>query len=60
MGLPDLPFDEPAPRPGREALTVSELTARLKDLVERGFGMIAVEGEISNCRQWSWAICTSR
>jgi exodeoxyribonuclease VII large subunit len=50
---PDLPFDEPAARPGREPLTVSELTARLRDLVERGFGMIGVEGEISNCRQWS-------
>ena len=46
-----LPFDE---RPaGRAALSVSELTARLKDLIERGFGFLAVEGEISNCKQWS-------
>jgi len=32
---------------------VSEVTARLKSLVEGGFGSLAVEGEISNCRQWS-------
>ena len=50
---PDLPFDESGARSGRATLTVSELTARLKDLVERGFGVLSVEGEISNCRQWS-------
>jgi exodeoxyribonuclease VII large subunit len=49
---PDLPFDEDEP-PRRHALSVSELTARLKELVEQGFGSLAVEGEISNCRQWS-------
>jgi exodeoxyribonuclease VII large subunit len=53
----DLPFDdapiedEPAspPRP----VSVSELSARLKSTVERTFTGLAVEGEISNCRQWS-------
>jgi exodeoxyribonuclease VII large subunit len=47
-----LPFEDETPVP-RGALSVSELTARLKQLVERGFGSLAVEGEISNCRQWS-------
>jgi exodeoxyribonuclease VII large subunit len=46
----DLPFDDqPAPPP----LSVSELTARLKACVESRFGMVHVEGEISNCRLWS-------
>ncbi len=48
---PGLPFDVPAPRDG--ALSVSELTGRLRDLVERGFGALAVHGEISNCKRWS-------
>jgi len=49
---PDLPFDDETPAAAR-ALSVSDLTARLKQLVERGFGTLAVEGELSNCRQWS-------
>jgi exodeoxyribonuclease VII large subunit len=49
---PDLPFDDETPATAR-ALSVSDLTARLKQLVERGFGTLAVEGELSNCRQWS-------
>jgi exodeoxyribonuclease VII large subunit len=48
----ELPFGE-GPAPARRALSVSELTSRLKQMVERGFGSVAVEGEISNCRQWS-------
>jgi exodeoxyribonuclease VII large subunit len=50
-----LPFDDdeaPASAAGRP-LSVSELSARLKRLVEGAFFGIAVEGEISNCRQWS-------
>jgi exodeoxyribonuclease VII large subunit len=47
-----LPFDDARPAP-RAALSVSEVTARLKALVEGGFGVLSVEGEISNCRQWS-------
>jgi exodeoxyribonuclease VII large subunit len=49
---PGLPFD-PQPSPQRTALSVSELTGQLKDLVERRFGAVLVEGEISNCKQWS-------
>jgi exodeoxyribonuclease VII large subunit len=46
-----LPFDD---EPTSHApMTVTELTAHLKELVETGFGQIAVVGEISNCKQWS-------
>src|SRR5688572_30060630 len=48
----DLPFDD-EPAPGPRPLSVSELSARLKTAVERLFGVVAVEGEISNCRPWS-------
>jgi exodeoxyribonuclease VII large subunit len=50
-----LPFDdeddrEPArPRP----LTVSELTGDIRQVMEGTFSSVAVEGELSNCRQWS-------
>ena len=48
----DLPFDDqPASPP--PPLSVSEVTARLKACVESRFGMVHVEGEISNCRPWS-------
>jgi exodeoxyribonuclease VII large subunit len=47
-----LPFEDARPAV-RAALSVSEVTARLKALVEGGFGVLSVEGEISNCRQWS-------
>src|SRR5260370_13919174 len=36
--------------PERRTLTVSELTARLRDLLAKNFTDILVEGEISNCR----------
>ncbi len=49
---PGLPFGEEG-TPDRGPLSVSELSARLKALVERGFGSVLVEGEISNCKQWS-------
>jgi exodeoxyribonuclease VII large subunit len=51
-----LPFDDDfdAPPPGPPApLTVGELTGRLKQLVESRFTGVLVEGEVSNCRQWS-------
>src|SRR5688572_26614734 len=49
-----LPFDDEPERPQpRRPLTVSELTARLKAAVEGTFYALDVEGEISNCRQWS-------
>lgn len=47
-----LPFDEPSAS-ARVPITVGELTAHLKELVEAGFGSVAVVGEISNCKQWS-------
>jgi exodeoxyribonuclease VII large subunit len=46
-----LPFDDDAGT--RPPFTVSEITARLKALVEGAFDRVAVEGEISNCRAWS-------
>ena len=48
-----LPFDEAPAPPAQKPWTVSELTARLKAAVEGTFYALAVEGEISNCRQWS-------
>jgi exodeoxyribonuclease VII large subunit len=44
-----LPFDDDLTMP----LSVSELTADLKQVVEQAFGRVFVEGEISNCKQWS-------
>src|SRR6184192_1950202 len=59
----DLPFedDEPEPEPeraptpvaSRRVLTVTELTVRVRDLLEREFFEIWVEGELSNCRLWN-------
>jgi exodeoxyribonuclease VII large subunit len=64
-GLFDLPFE--APEPGEEAgpearpapsppappvLSVSELTAAIRDALETRFADVWVEGEISNCRPW--------
>jgi exodeoxyribonuclease VII large subunit len=37
-------------QPTRQILTVSELTARIRDLLARNFTDIFVQGEISNCR----------
>jgi exodeoxyribonuclease VII large subunit len=48
-----LPFDDVPPAGGARPLSVSELTSGLRDLVESAFASVAVEGEISNCRQWS-------
>ena len=48
----ELPFDRPPAR-GRSWISVSELTARLKNTIENQFGVVGVEGEVSNCRQWS-------
>ena len=47
----------PAPprrrRPSGAVLTVTELTAAIRDLLETGFGEVWVEGELSNCRVWN-------
>jgi exodeoxyribonuclease VII large subunit len=58
----DLPFEEPDP-PEPEArspksavrriLTVSELTAGIRRMLEEQFFEIWVEGELSNCRVWN-------
>jgi exodeoxyribonuclease VII large subunit len=60
-----LPFDEPeqapavpAPTPqpepaARRVLTVSELTAEIRALIETAVGQVWVEGELSNCRLWN-------
>jgi exodeoxyribonuclease VII large subunit len=62
MGLFDLPFEEPEdaledepqlPAPKRRILTVSELTAHVRVLLEERFFEIWVEGELSNCRVWN-------
>src|SRR5690606_1493473 len=52
--LLDLPFDDEPVGPARDApWSVSELTAAIRGTLELTFGSLAVEGEISNCRQWS-------
>ena len=38
-------------QPSRQILTVTELTARIRDLLARNFTDIFVQGEISNCRE---------
>lgn len=51
-----LPFDdspESPVAPVSRPLTVSELTAEIRQVMEGTFDAVAVEGEISNCRQWS-------
>jgi exodeoxyribonuclease VII large subunit len=63
MSLFDLPFEEPddtpeeeerqPPAPMRRILSVSELTAHVRALLEERFFEIWVEGELSNCRIWN-------
>ena len=52
-----LPFGETAPtpraRPGRQVLTVPELTARIRLQLESAYPAVWVEGELSNCRRWN-------
>src|SRR6516164_4659940 len=38
-------------QPERRSLTVSELTARIRDLLSKNFLDVSVEGEVSNCRE---------
>jgi exodeoxyribonuclease VII large subunit len=58
----DLPFEEdeesresPADSrpPARHVLSVTELTIRVRDLLEGEFFEVWVEGELSNCRVWN-------
>jgi exodeoxyribonuclease VII large subunit len=63
MSLFDLPFEEPdetheederqPPEPRRRILTVSQLTAQVRSLLEERFFEIWVEGELSNCKVWN-------
>jgi exodeoxyribonuclease VII large subunit len=53
--MPDrgrLPFDDEVPTDAGP-LSISELTAGIKAHLEVAFGSVLVEGEISNCKQWS-------
>jgi len=62
-GLFDLPFEDDAPAAAEPAasaagarpavLTVSELTANIRTLLETAYSDVWVEGEISNCRVWN-------
>ena len=51
---PTLPFDAAPPgrRPARQVVTVSELTGRIRTLLESTHANVWVEGEIANCRLW--------
>ncbi len=51
---PTLPFDTAPPgrRPARQIVTVTELTGRLRTLLESTYANVWVEGEIANCRLW--------
>jgi exodeoxyribonuclease VII large subunit len=57
----DTPFEEPpedppAPpprRPSRQVVSVSQLNAAIRDLLDTQLGELWVEGEISNCRVWN-------
>ena len=51
---PTLPFDAPPPgrRAARRVVTVSELTGRIRTLLESAHASVWVEGEIANCRRW--------
>ena len=48
-------FEEETNRPGseRRVLSVSELTAEIRGVLEGSFSEIWVEGEVSNCRLWN-------
>ena len=49
-----LPFDEPSRprRPPRRVVTVSELTRKIRSLLETAHDQVWVEGELANCRTW--------
>lgn len=50
---PDEPPSEAPRRTQRRVLTVSQLNAAVRGLVEREFRDLWIEGEISNCRVWN-------
>src|SRR5262249_55428896 len=54
---PEPPAPGPEPRAPsaqpRRVLTVTELTVRVRDLLEQEFFEVWVEGQLSNCRVWN-------
>ncbi len=50
---PGLPFDDVVDEGPSPPLSITELTARIKTVVEGTFDSVVVEGEVSNCRRWS-------
>jgi exodeoxyribonuclease VII large subunit len=47
------PVAAPAPAAARRIFSVTELTVRVRDLLETEFFEVWVEGELSNCRIWN-------
>ena len=51
------PFEDDEPvddrRRERQVVTVTQLTASIRAVLESGFGDLWVEGEISNCKRWN-------
>jgi exodeoxyribonuclease VII large subunit len=52
VAAPRVPSPEPR-IPTRTVFTVTELTVRVRDLLEEQFFEIWVEGELSNCKVWN-------
>ena len=52
-GVPEVPEVPRAHAPARTILTVSELNASIRDLLENQLANVWVEGEISNARVWN-------
>lgn len=50
---PDDPVPPPRHPPARRVLTVSQINATIRGLIESGLRDVWVEGEISNCRVWN-------
>src|SRR5499427_9404695 len=50
---PRAPEPSTAGSQARRVLTVTELTVRVRDLLEQEFFEVWVEGELSNCRVWN-------
>ena len=51
--IEDVPVSTPVRPVPRAPLSVSELSAQLKQSIEGRFNRVLVEGEVSNCRAWS-------
>jgi len=50
---PDDLSPEPPARPPRRVVTVSQLNASIRDVLDRQLGELWVGGELSNCRVWN-------